>query len=153
MSVAADQLTLGAALLVVVPVAFAANAAAAATREVGEDLGVLAQDVVHAPARADPLLRLLLRLRLERLRGSGVRLFAARGRLWRFRVLADPPLGALPPEAGVERASRILKRSFQINLHMLGFGGGLVVTILALYSDDTSLNPTGYLYFMCIQTK
>ena len=144
MSVAADQLTLGAALLVVVPVAFAANAAAAAAREVGEDLGVLAQDVVHAAARADPLLRLLLRLRLERLvRGSGVRLFAARGRLRRFRVLVDPPLGALPPEAGVERASRILKRSFQINLHVTGHGG-LVVSILALYSDDTSLNPTGY---------
>ena len=144
MSVAADQLTLGAALLVVVPVAFAANAAAASAREVGEDLGVLAQDVVHAAARADPLLRLLLWLRLERLvRGSGVRLFAARGRLWWFRVLVDPPLGALPPEAGVERASRILKRSFQINLHVTGHGG-LVVSILALYSDDTSLNPTGY---------
>ena len=41
MSVAADQLTLGAALLVVVPVAFAANAAAAAAKLGAVDLDAL----------------------------------------------------------------------------------------------------------------
>ena len=35
----------------------------------------------------------------------------------------------------------------------LGRGGGLVVSILALCSNDPSSNPLGYLYFLCDKAK
>ena len=34
-----------------------------------------------------------------------------------------------------------------------GSGGGLVVSVLAFYSDNPSLNPAGYLNFLYEKTK
>ena len=36
----------------------------------------------------------------------------------------------------------------QRQLNPLGRGGGLVVSVLAFYSDDPSSNPAGYLNFL-----
>ena len=35
----------------------------------------------------------------------------------------------------------------------VGRGGGLVVSVLAFYSDDPSSNPAGYLNFLCEKTR
>ena len=35
----------------------------------------------------------------------------------------------------------------------VGRGGGLVVSVLAFYSDDLSSNPAGYLNFLYEKTK
>lgn len=68
MRVAANQLTLRAKLLVVMPVTITANAAAASARHVLLRLGllVLVEDVVDATARADPLFWRLWRLREDK---------------------------------------------------------------------------------------
>ena len=35
----------------------------------------------------------------------------------------------------------------------MGHGGGLVVSVLAIYSDDPSSNPDGYLNFLYKKSK
>ena len=47
----------------------------------------------------------------------------------------------------------VAKGSTKRVLARLGRGGGLVVSVLAFYSHDPSLNPAGYLNFLCGKTK
>ena len=46
--------------------------------------------------------------------------------------------------------SRMAPRQSQ---HLVGCGGGLLVSILAFNSDDPSSNPAGYLNFLNEKTK
>ena len=61
-------------------------------------------------------------------------------------------------ESRLERSSTdtdgsyLKENQFKVSIEY-GRGGGLVVCVLAFFSDDPSSNPTGYLNFMCEKTK